>query len=198
MGHSSDPGLTPCWGHYYIYVEENLSSTQAGEKARKQKKTVVFVIYIYINWAAVKGGTIYCPVHGHLQVNDRRTTQTRIGQVIANRQTLENKTVVEAMSWLRHQRCWLARIFWIRRIRIRRIEFLPWLGCQVYCTDWTSCWRTKESCFDSWHGRRFVCTVNRPQHLWILPSFLCNGYRGSSSGVKAAGVWSLMYSLRSK
>jgi hypothetical protein len=59
-----------------------------------KKNEVVFVTYI--NWAVVKEGTIYCSVHGHLQVSDRRTTQTWIGQVIANGQTLENKSVVKA------------------------------------------------------------------------------------------------------
>lgn len=82
----------------------------------KKKKVVVFVTYI--NWAVVKEGTIYCPVHGHLQVNDRRTTQTRIGQVIANRQALENKSVLKAMGWLRYQSSWLVRgVFWNRIVR---------------------------------------------------------------------------------
>ena len=133
MGHSSDPGLTPCWGHYYIYLKENLPSTHAGEKAMKQKKkTVVFITYI--NWAFVKEGTIYCPVHGHLQVNYRRTTQTRIGQVIANRQTLENKSVLKEMGWLRLPELLAGE----GSSGAEWYVILPWMGWWLCCVEWTS------------------------------------------------------------
>lgn len=35
----------------------------------------------------------------------------------------------------------------------------------VCFVEWTSCWTIKESCFDSWHGRRFVYGVNRSYQL---------------------------------
>ena len=178
MGHSSDPGLTPCWGHYYIYLKENLPSTHAGEKAMKPKKKNPVVFVTYINWAVVKEGTIYCPVHGHLQVNDRRTTQTRIGQVIANRQTFENKSALKAMGWLRYQSYWLVRGLLEQN---RRVDFV--LDGQGIVFR-----------FLSWQEMCLYCKSSIP--AGVYPSSY-SVFTGDPSGVKAAGVWRLTLNIPS-
>ena len=64
----------------------------------------------------------------------RRTTQTRIGQVIANRQTLENKSVLKEMGWLRLPELLAGE----GSSGAEWYVILPWMGWWLCCVEWTS------------------------------------------------------------